>query len=113
MRYKIDYLAYPSSELDARSVSSQMHQRTLSVPWFWLAYLIASVMKNTWEQGGTVTDTTTSAVRITWALSGTILGDGRAHLTLDGVNKGPEPVRRAAMEHQLDAMVHSAEVLRD
>jgi hypothetical protein len=112
-RYKIEYLAYSSPELDAKPVRSRINQGTLFVPWFWLAYLIASATKNTWEQGGKVTDTKTGAVRITWALSGTIFGDGRAHLTVDGVNKGPEPARRAAMEHRVDAMVRSSDAHRN
>lgn len=70
-----------------------------SVPWVWLAHLIASLFKNTWLKGQVV-DSKTGEVLITWELSGHINGDGRAHLTVRGVCKGPRqptPAQQAAM----------------
>ena len=103
MRYRIVYLAYPSADSDARPTATKLKEKTFSVPWFWLAYLVAFTMKNTWEQGGTVTDTKTGKVRISWELSGTVFGDGRAHLTVDGVLKGRVGRRLAAMAKLVDA----------
>lgn len=70
-----------------------------SVPWFWLAHLIASLFKNEWLNGQVV-DSKTGEVLITWELSGHINGDGRAHLTVRGIRKGPPlptPAQHAAM----------------
>jgi len=70
-----------------------------SVPWFWLAHLIAVLFKNEWLEGRVI-DTKTGEVPITWELSGHINGDGRAHLTVRGIRKGPRqptPAQHAAM----------------
>lgn len=70
-----------------------------SVPCFWFAHLIAFLFKNAWLKGQVV-DSKMGEVLITWELSGHIDGDGRAHLTVRGIRKGPRPptpARHAAM----------------
>lgn len=74
------------------------------VPWFWLAYLLAFIFKNEWLNGRVV-DSETGAVPITWELSGNILGDGRAHLTVHGVKKGPKPPSPEKREAMILAMI--------
>jgi len=53
--------------------------RPVSVPWFWLAYVIAYLLKDELIKGKVV-DSQTGKTRINLELSGNILGDGRTHL---------------------------------
>lgn len=108
MRYKIDYLAYPDAMADEAAFEKPLHQGSFSVPFFWLAHLIAAVMKNRWEQGGKVTDMRTGATRITWELSGNVFSDGKAHLVVDGIDKGPETSNRATTFHAVAAILNAA-----
>ena len=65
---------------DSKTFSNEEQSKTISVPWFWLAYFIIWIRKDAWFQGGRVVDTRTGEVTLTWELTGNILSDGRVHI---------------------------------
>ena len=83
---------------------SSKNKPIMTLPWFWLAHFICAMFKNHWIEGWVV-DSKTGDVPITWELSGLILGDGLAHLTVHGVKKGPPPISQEKQEVLLHALI--------
>lgn len=82
MRYSIQYTAY---ERDGTTRASKKVTKKRGVPWLWLARVILMVLKERWFHGGSVVDTSTGTVMMTWELTGNIMSDGRVHIYEHGV----------------------------
>lgn len=86
MRY---LMQYKTLQWNSKTLRNETVDITRRVPWLWVARIFVMVMKEQWFQGGSVIDTETGAVRITWELTGNVLSDGRVHIYEDGVDLNP------------------------